>query len=174
MDSYSIIVFIFGILILFLLIVLFFVNRLFSYRNRVKRHFDTVLEYLEVRIVLIDEIITFITEHLEHEEHYVKKLKQVKDEIQKLFQDSSSLKEFKKGEKEFLNFNSLEKVYPSLKNRSDYLDLKDEIKLNQDRVVYAMDSYDKGVMDYNNYREKKFVRLVAKIFRFPNYDYYNK
>ena len=174
MDSYSIIVLIFGLLILIALIVVFFLNRLIGYQNKVKDLFATILEYLDARMKLIDEMIKFISSELNYEENFIKKLEQTKVSIQNLFQNSNSLKEFKKYEKEFLSFLTLEKVYPSLKKNKKYLALKQEIELNQERVVYAMDSYDKGVMDYNDYQKKKLIRFLARVFHFPKYDYYNK
>lgn len=173
MDSYTIIVLIFGILILFILFILFFINRLMSYNNMVKCRFSNALEYLEIRLVIIEDMISFVSKNLEHETSYVKKLQQTKDSIQKLFQDNSNLKEFKKYEKNFLHFTTLDETYSFLKKNQDYLDLKEEITLNQDRVIYAMESYDRGVMSYNDYLEKKWIGRIAKIFRFPNYDYYN-
>lgn len=174
MDSYSIIVLIFGLLIIIALIVVFFLNRLIGYQNKVKDLFATILEYLDARMKLIDEMIKFISSELNYEENFIKKLEQTKVSIQNLFQNSNSLKEFKKYEKEFLSFLTLEKVYPSLKKNKEYLALKQEIELNQERVVYAMDSYDKGVMDYNDYQKKKLIRFLARVFHFPKYDYYNK
>lgn len=174
MDSYSIIVLIFGLLIIIALIVVFFLNRLIGYQNKVKDLFATILEYLDARMKLIDEMIKFISSELNYEENFIKKLEQTKVSIQNLFQNSNSLKEFKKYEKEFLSFLTLEKVYPSLKKNKKYLALKQEIELNQERVVYAMDSYDKGVMDYNDYQKKKLIRFLARVFHFPKYDYYNK
>ena len=174
MDSYSIIVLIFGLLIIIALIVVFFLNRLIGYQNKVKDLFATILEYLDARMKLIDEMIKFISSELNYEENFIKKLEQTKVSIQNLFQNSNSLKEFKKYEKEFLSFLTLEKVYPSLKKNKKYLALKQEIELNQERVVYAMDSYDKGVMNYNDYQKKKLIRFLARVFHFPKYDYYNK
>lgn len=174
MDSYTVIVLIFGIIILMLLVILFFINRLISYRRRVENSLVTVSSYLEVRIQLTDQMIEFIEKNLEYEKSYLLKLKDVKKYIQEFLKKNHSFKNFHKNEKEFLHFTTLDKTYSFLKNNQEYEGLKNEALVNQDNLIYALDSYDKGVVDYNNYRSKKMILFISKLFRFSQYDCYNK
>ena len=174
MDSYTVIVVIFGIIILLLLVGVFFINRLSIYNNKVKSSLVTVSGHLEARMELIDQMINFINNNLEHEKSYVTKLKHVDKYIKEFLEENSNFKGFSKNEKEFLNFIRLDENYSFLKKNKEYLKLKEEVLANQERLVYALDSYDKGVVDYNNYRSNKFILFLSKLFGFPEYDCYSK
>ena len=64
-------------------------------------------------------------------------------------------------------------VYPELKKNQEYNRILDDYVVNQDRISYAMDSYNKGVSDYNQLQENKYMNFFVKVFRFPEYKYYN-
>lgn len=175
MAAYTIIIIIFGILILLTLIVLFFINRLLSYKNRVEHSFEAVSDSLRERNSLIDETIKFIQNKLEHEEQFIQKLDDIKIIINQYLEgkNKDDFNKFKKQEKIFLEIIKLEEIYDTLKSDKEYQKLKNNILLNQERMLYALDSYDKGVVDYNNYQENKFISILGKVLRFPKYDCYN-
>ena len=175
MAAYTIIIIIFGILILLTLIVLFFINRLLSYKNRVEHSFEAVSDSLRERNSLIDETIKFIQNKLEHEEQFIQKLDDIKIIINQYLEgkNKDDFNKFKKQEKIFLEIIKLEEIYDTLKSDKEYQKLKNNILLNQERMLYALDSYDKGLVDYNNYQENKFISILGKVLRFPKYDCYN-
>ena len=40
--------------------------------------------------------------------------------------------------------------------------------------MYAIEVYNEEVSNYNNYKIKKFVDIIFKIFKFESYNYYKK
>ena len=116
----------------------------------------------------------FIEKNLEHEKSYLSKLQKIEDYLSEFLNEKNSFKNFQKNEKEFLHFTTLDQTYSYLKKNQEYLKLKNEALVNQDNLIYALDSYDKGVTNYNNYKGQKLILLISKIFRFPKYDCYNK
>lgn len=172
MESYTIIVLIFGLIILLLLVVLFFINRLSLYRRRIDNSLITVSDTLDMRIKLIDEMIAFIKKNLEHEKSYVKKLEQIKKYLQAFSKKKPSFDNFNQNENNFLHFTTLEKTYTNLNKNEEYLNLKEKALNNQDKLIYALDEFDKGVAQYNDYRSKKINLLISKLFFFPKYDCY--
>lgn len=174
LDSYVVIVLIFGILIFLLLVVLFFVNRLILYRNRVIHSLEVVHESLLDRVSFIDRIHSFILEKIKHEEKYLKKLDSLKKEILEEHDFVQYVDLLRKSDKILNQFLKMDEVYSFLKKDNSYLELVDEITLNQERIVYAMENYDKGVRDYNNYQGGKFISFISKLFRFPAFSYYNQ
>ena len=175
MADYTIIIIIFGLLILLALVILFFINRLLSYKNRVEHSFKSVSDYLEDRILFIDEASGFIQRNLEHEEEFIQKLNEIKLIINQYLdgKNKDDFKKFRKQEKIFLEIVGLDEIYDTLKDNKEYQKLKKNILLNQERILYALDNYDRGVEDYNNYQQNKWIAILAKIFRFPKYDCYN-
>lgn len=174
MEGYTIIVLIFGFIILISLVVLFFVNRLISYKRRVQNSLFAVLECLEVRIQLINKMTEFVKKELDHERGYLLKLKNVEKYLEEFLNKNYSFNNFGKNETDFLHYTTLDKTYSFLKKNQEYINLKTDALANQDKLIYALDIYDKKVVQYNDYRSKKIVLLISKMFHFPKYDCYNK
>ncbi len=174
MDSYTIIVVIFGILILGALIVLYYYNRLAILKNQVLKQYEGVLYYLEVEKCVVADMIHFIEENLEHEEDYIKKLQNFSERITSLKNIDGELQQFKKNLKVYLRFGELDQVYDFLTKNPAYLKIKESMMLNQERLVYALDSYDKGVKYYNDDQGNRLIQMIRKVFRFPRFDFYNE
>lgn len=174
MESYSIISFIFGFLILLILIILFFINQIIFHKNMIEKKFKAVLVGLEARQTLINNMVKFINENLEAEVILQKKLLKMNEIIKLLSDGSRELKELKKLEKSFVHFTELENTYSFLSTNKKYLSLKEECLLNKNRVDYSIVGYEEGVSRYNNYRTKKHISVLSKVFHFQDYDYYSK
>lgn len=174
MDSYTIIVFIFGVFTLSLLIIVFYINKLLNYKRLIKNSLIAVYAHIEARIDLIEEMKEFIEKNLEHEKSYLLRLQKIEDYLSEFLKKQPIFKNYDQNEKEFLHFTSLDKTYSKLKNNKGYQKLKSDALTNKDNLIYALDTYDKGVINYNNYKEQKIILIISKIFRFPHYDCYNK
>lgn len=175
MEDYIIIILIFGFLILGLLVVIFFINRLLLYKKEVDNQFQTVVEQLEARIELLEKMVSFVEKNVEHEEILVKEMTNCLEKLQNVHNSSEeSIEAIKKSTIVLEKFTDLSTVYPFLKNKTIYQELRKEFLQNQDRVTYAMEFYDRGAKIYNTYKEKKGVVLLSKLFRFSNYVYYNE
>lgn len=174
MESYSMIVLIFGILSLILLVILYFINRLVQHKNKINKRFLAVKDFLDERVKIVDNMVSFLENNLEHEKSYLKKLGNVKEVILNIKNNKEGIGAIKKTEVDVLSFSKLENTYKNLTKNKEYLKIKEDILANQDKLVYALDSYDKGVINYNNYREKKFIYWLSKLCRIPEYDCYNK
>lgn len=174
MESYTVIVLLFGIFCLLLLVGLYFVNSILQYKIKIDNSFMVVKEKIEERINIIDDMIRFLENNLEYEKSYQRKLNQAKDLLMKLENNKEGIEVIKKTERDVLSFVKLENTYNNLNKNKDYLKIKEEIINNKERLVYAWDSYDKGVISYNNYREKKYIYWLSRLCMIPEYDCYNK
>lgn len=173
MESYTIIVLIFGLLVFFLLIGLYFVNQLFQYKLKIDNSFLTVKDLLQDKGLLIDEMLEFLSANLEHERNLHKQLVQTKELLLTVKNDSEGIQTIHKLESALESFVGLENTYKKLAKNKDYLKIKAELQKNKAKLIYAMDSYDKGVINYNNYRDNKFIYLLSKLCRIPEYCCYN-
>ena len=168
------IVIIFGILILGILSLLFFLNRLLLLKKNIENSFSSVRTCLDERIILISRMCEFIQKNLNHEEVLLKKLEKAKKEFEQIRDCNEGIHMIKNFEKVLKNLQNLSKVYPFLESQKDYQKLMEDFLTNQDRIVYAFSSYDEGVKNYNSYRENLFILKLSKIFRFSDYEYYNE
>lgn len=174
MDSYAIIVIIFGILTLGVLILLFFINRLNILKSKIISNYKNIYNYLTIRADIIREAIDYIKNNLEHEQHLIKKLENAIETIKNSKNLENNLKEVKKTKDILKKFLELEKTYSFLKKEKRFLELKERALVNEDRIEYSTESYDKGVKNYNDYKEKGLLKIISKLFNFKKYDYCNK
>ena len=168
MDGYVIIVMIFGFLILGILVFLYFYNQVVNERERVKIQYSNVFEYLKEEGNLILEIITFLEKSFQHEEDYILSLKRSYEEIFKNHPEEGFSK-IRGLSNIFSDFVRLESVYPSLKKNQEYLDLREKLEVNWNRVEYAFSSYDKEVGRYLAMDSSKIYFFIKKIGRFPKF-----
>ena len=172
MDSYTIIVIIFGIIILSILILLYFYNKIVIQKAKILKKYNNVKGYiLEERNATL-EMITFIQNNLEHEEDYISTLKKTVEIFDYLKNTDGGLKQLKKAQNTYRDFSKLDKVYSSLKKNKEYIQLKEKANTAEDRLKYSFDDYNKEVKKYNNLDKEKIYDLIKKIARFPKYDTY--
>ena len=173
MEAYTIIVLIFGIIIMILLSLLSFVNKVSLYTKLVEKNFEEIKELVEERINILEDIEKWINHNLEHEDVLSKEIKNTKDTLKKIQTSTDNLTILKNNEI-VDKFMKLDEIYPKIKKNEEYIDLKNRYITNQENISYAANAYDEGVKNYNNYKEKKIVSYLNKLLRFPNYTYYNK
>lgn len=175
LEAYYVFVIIFGIVTLVLLGSLLFVNRLFSRKERIDLLFENVMKYVDDRILLFERMANFVEETVEEEIKYVNKLNDSNDILSEMFNSKKyDLKEIQKSEKLFDKFAELIDTYPYLGKNEIYNMLVQEGKTNVERILYAVDSYNKKVIEYNEFKKTKVNSFIAKIFRLKDYEYYSK
>ncbi len=171
MNSSFIIILIFGVLTLLLLIILYYINKLIIYKNKVDNAYQAVEDIMEHRMDTMDRFINLIDTELETESSLVNRLEKLQKEYDVRKKD---MKYIKKTNKYLTELKALDKVYPKLKNKDLYKLLSSEMDTNQERIDYAMDTYDKEVAAYNNYISNEYIAKLKELFKFPDYDYYKR
>ena len=172
MDSYTIIVLIFGIIILSILILLYFYNKITIKKTRILKKYNNVKGYILEERNAILEMVTFIKNNLEHEQDYISTLKKTVEVLDNLKNTDGELKQLKQAQNTYRDFSKLDNVYSSLKKIKEYITLKEKANTIEERLKYSFDDYNKEVKKYNNLDKEKIYDLIKKIARFPKYDTY--
>lgn len=175
MGEYTMLVFIFGILILLVLVILFFLNNLLLKRKKVDFMFDSVVNYLKERMILLNNVSVFTLDNMENERKYLINVDRTSIALSKIVKSSEeNLIEIKDSSKVLIKFIDLVKIYPKLKKNKIYNNLVEEIKLNEDRIIYAFNCYDEEVKKFNEFKRGKVYLIISRVFRIKDYGYYNK
>lgn len=174
MESYTWIVIIFGILLILFLLPLFFINRLLLQANKIEIRFDPIKTYIEEKKELLDNIALFIKNNIKNEEELIKKIEETTNELKNIKDAKDGIPALKKSEELEINLNKLEEINSKLTENKEYQSLKTKLKENQNRINYAKDSYNEEVTNYNNYKKKKILSILNKLFSFQEYTYYKK
>lgn len=172
MDSYTIIVIIFGIIVLSILVLLYFYNKITIQKTRILKKYNNVKGYILEERNAILEMVTFIKNNLEHEQDYISTLKKTVEVLDNLKNTDGELKQLKQAQNTYRDFSKLDNVYSSLKKNKEYITLKEKANTIEERLKYSFDDYNKEVKKYNNLDKEKIYDLIKKIARFPKYDTY--
>ena len=167
METYTIIIISFGVIALLLLILLFFINRLTILKNIIEKSFLPVKTNIEERVNIINDMISFLKEKAKEEETLEKELENTKTSLENIKNAQDGIITIKETKKTFIKFSELNNIYEKLNKDKDFILLKEKYKNNENKINYALESYNKGVKDYNNYKEKKIINLLSNVVHFP-------
>lgn len=174
MEEYTILVITFGIIILALLMLLYFVNILLLRRNKIDFLFESISNYLNDRIHLLIRISNFVEENADNEQKFVDNVEDIRKSLDIIGNDVNKvLIEIKRTDEPIEKFAKMGDIYPNFIKNKIYSNLVNEIQLNQERIIYAVDSYNKEAKKYNEIKNTKINSIICKIFRIKDYEYYN-
>ena len=169
-----IIIAIFTVIAILGLIVLTIVNKLTFYKKRILDKFNAVNDILNGRIEIITALIEILSKANYHEDNLLKELSLVSEEINKENAVNNLLLLISKSDNILKKALTLDKIYQELSSNKEYQNLVESFKNNQYKLMYAIEVYNEEVEVYNNYRQNKFIDLVRTIFKFKEYNYYEK
>ena len=175
MEIFTVLAFIFGILILISLGILFFVNNLLLKRQKVDFSFDSIIKCLGNRTEILDKMAIFIEKNTTDETKYINSINKSSINLSKILSSNKdNIKNIKDSSKLLQKFITLKTIYHKFETNKTYNDLIEKINLNEDRLIYAIDIYDQEVSKYNQLFNTKFNSFIGKMFKIKEYDYYNK
>ena len=67
---------------------------------------------------------------------------------------------------------ALSEAYPELKANTNFMSLQNDLKDTEDKITYARQFYNDSAMSFNNLVEMFPSNIVASIFKFKKYDYF--
>ena len=120
MESYNIIILIFGILLVIIFIILYFINQIFRHISLLNKYFSTVKELLNERALIVTSMLEFINTNLEHEKSFHKNLTNSLNEMISIKNNKEGISLLKKTEKVIFSFCKLENTYEYLFKNKDY------------------------------------------------------
>lgn len=152
-------------------------NRLVSLRNQFKNGFAQIDVQLQRRHDLIPNLVEAAKAYLDHERTTLTEVMEARNNavnaqkeaardpgdgarIQKLGSAESMLT------KALANFYAVAENYPELKANETVQQLMEELSSTENRVAFARQAYNDGVMTYNTYREQFPNNVISGLFAF--------
>lgn len=172
--GFIIIIVIFIILILLGLITIGFYNRILFRKNRVRDKFLVVYNSLKERSNMISRLAIILASGSYHEDNLIQELKDISNLILNNNSVNDTLPLINKSDYVLKKALSLESVHEQLKNNKEYISLQEEFKNNQYKIMYSIEIYNEEALNYNNYKSNGFKKLVSKIFKFEDFNYYKE
>ena len=152
-------------------------NNLVSLRNQFKNGFAQIDVQLQRRHDLIPNLVEAAKGYLEHEKSTLTQVMQARNNAVSAQKDAAKdpgdgTKIQRLGSAENLltkalaNFYAVSENYPELKANETIQQLMEELSSTENRVAFARQAYNDGVMSYNIFREKFPNNFVAGLFAF--------
>ncbi|HET8849284.1 MAG: hypothetical protein B7X58_02645 [Marinobacter sp. 34-60-7] len=152
-------------------------NRLVSLRNQFKNGFAQIDVQLQRRHDLIPNLVESAKAYLEHEKSTLTQVMEARNNAVSAQKDAAAdpgdgtrIQRLGSAEnlltKALANFYAVAENYPELKANETIQQLMEELSSTENRVSFARQAYNDGVMSYNIFRESFPNNLVAGLFAF--------
>lgn len=157
--------------------IVFIYNRLVSLRNQFKNGFAQIDVQLQRRHDLIPNLVESAKAYLSHERNTLTEVMQARNNAVSAQKDAAGdpadggkIQRLGSAEnmltKALANFYAVAENYPELKANETIQQLMEELSSTENRVSFARQAYNDGVMSYNIFREQFPNNIVAGLFAF--------
>lgn len=167
-----IIIFVFTLLMVFGIMVISVYNKCVFYRDRVLDKYNEIDKLLDDRINYINNLNKVLDDNNLHEERVMRALNKLKKNIRE--EESVNDKLLLLDDDSIDMALELNNTYKKLDKDKLFNSVKSEYDNNKHKVNYAVDIYNKEVLEYNSYKDIKFNNRIFKFFKFMEYNCYDK
>jgi LemA protein len=163
-----------GILVLLILILIGLYNGLVRARNNVQNAWNQIDVQLKRRYDLIPNLVETVKGYAKHEREVLENVTKARNlamgaqgsgragQIQAEAQLGTAL----------ANLFAVAEAYPDLKANQNFLKIQEELTSTENKIAFARQYYNDGVMAYNNKRQEFPGVLVAGMFNFKDEPYW--
>lgn len=155
----------------------FIYNRLVSLRNQFKNGFAQIDVQLQRRHDLIPNLVEAAKAYLSHEKNTLTQVMEARNNAVSAQKDAARdpgdgtrIQRLGSAEnlltKALANFYAVAENYPELKANETIQQLMEELSSTENRVAFARQAYNDGVMSYNIFREQFPNNFIAGMFAF--------
>lgn len=165
------------VIVLVILAVIVIYNRLISLRNQFKNAFAQIDVQLQRRYDLIPNLVMAAKRYMTHEQDTFTKVIEARNKAFSAAQaaslhpeDGSKIRDLAAAEnvltRSLGGLFALAENYPDLKANATIQQLMEELTSTENKVGFARQAYNDGVMYYNTYAQQFPASIVAKQFNF--------
>ena len=166
------IIIIVGLLLLLAFYVIGVYNKLVNARNKVDNQFSQIDIQLKRRADLIPNLVETVKGYAKHEEGTLTAVIEARNKAV----SANGINEKIDAENQLtgaLNkLFALTEAYPDLKANENFMSLQNDLTDTEDKITYARQFYNDSAMSFNNLVEMFPSNIVASIFKFKKYDYF--
>ena len=160
-------------LIVFVIIVINIFNSLVTLKNAVKNAWAQIDTQLKRRYDLIPNLIECVKGYMEHEKNTFELVVKARSEAMAVKDDIKARSEAENALSGTLkNLFALSENYPELKANQNFLSLQEELASTENKISFARTAYNGAVMMYSNKKEQFPSNIVALLFNFKDYGYF--
>jgi LemA protein len=161
-----------GVLGLILLYLVYIYNRLITLRERVKESSSDIEVQLKRRADLIPNLVETVKGYASHEKEVFEKVTEARSKILSAPTVKEGLEANNMLTSALKTLFAVAENYPELKANQNFLHLQQELVDAEDKIQASRRFYNAVLREYQSYKESFPAGIVANIFRFPSFEYY--
>ena len=171
-TSVIIIIVIVGLLLLAVFYVIGVYNNLVNARNKVDNQFSQIDVNLKRRADLIPNLVETVKGYAKHEEGTFKAVVEARNKSVSAASVNEKIDADNELSGALTKLFALTEAYPELKANENFMSLQSDLKDTEDKITYARQFYNDSAMSFNNLVEMFPSNIVASMFKFKKYAYY--
>ena len=171
-TSVVVIVIIVGLLLLAVFYVIGVYNNLVNARNKVDNQFSQIDVQLKRRVDLIPNLVETVKGYVKHEEGTFKAVVEARNKAVSAGSVNEKIDAENQLTGALTKLFALTEAYPELKANENFMSLQNDLKDTEDKITYARQFYNDSAMSFNNLVEMFPSNIVAGMFKFKRYDYF--
>lgn len=160
------------ILVVIMVLVIIGYNQLVKLKNMVKDQWSQIDVLLKRRYDLIPNLVETVKGYASHEKETLEAVINARNKAT----TANSVEDTANANNELMGtlnkLFALAESYPNLKANTNFLDLQANLKETEDKISYARQFYNDSVLKYNNKVEMIPTNIVAMLFRFKKYEFF--
>jgi len=160
-----------GIILLALLVVIFYYNRLTVLSNRVDNSLSQIDVQLKRRADLIPNLLETVKGYAKHERKIIDSVTEARKALMGAGNLQKKIKADNQLEGALKSLFALAENYPDLKANTNFLELQKELSATEDRVAYSRQYYNDSILSYNLLCRTFPGKVFANSFGFKEKEY---
>ena len=165
----------FWIILVLVLIVLWIIitaNKLTRKRMKAEQAFADMDVYLTQRYDLIPNLVSTVKGYSKHEKETFEAVVKARNAAVSATDMNAKIDADNNVTEAIGKLFALAEAYPELKANENFLKLQEDLKDTEDKITYARQFYNDSAMSYNNLIQMFPSNIVASIFGFKKYNYF--
>lgn len=153
-----------AVIALIAMILIYYFNRFAVLENRIENSFSQIDVQLKKRADLVPNLLESVKGYMKHEKGIMDSVTEARKALVGAKDVNNKLKADKALESALGRLFAIAENYPQLKASETFVQLQEELSAIEDKVAYARQYYNDGVLDYDNLFSTFPGNMFAKIF----------
>ena len=171
-TSVIVIIVIVGLLVVLAGYVIGVYNKLVNVRNKVDNQFSQIDVQLKRRADLIPNLVETVKGYAKHEEGTLTAVIEARNKAVSASSVNDKVDANNQLTGALNKLFALSEAYPDLKANTNFMSLQNDLKDTEDKITYARQFYNDTAMMFNNLVEMFPSNIVAKMFGFKKYQFF--
>lgn len=153
-----------GIVILLVLIIAYYYNRLVVTENRIDNSLAQIDVQLKRRADLVPNLLNAVKGYMKHEKAVITEVTNARKALVGAKDISGRVKAGAELQNALKSVFAIAENYPNLKANENFMQLQEELSAIEDKVAYSRQYYNDAILTFNNTVETFPGVLFAKLF----------